>query len=83
MGFISVSVPASRGGAELRWERNLPSTGGNPSDRQIAYENLQRFLKMTERIYPKFTAGEKVAWDNLKLSMQSYEEHEDTLPLPR
>ena len=80
-GMIAFSAPAVRRGAELRWERNLPGEGAEPSDRQTAYTALHRYVRTTGRLQEHFKPHELASWKEAEKLAQTYDAHADTVPI--
>lgn len=69
-------APAIQNWMELLWERN--DNAGSKSDRQIAYEGGNKFLKMTTQAIKKASPTEKARWEKISELVESYEASSDT-----
>lgn len=80
MGEIRVSAPAMKRWMELNWDQNRPANGGNPSDRQGAYNGGKQYIKQTERLKGNFTQSELAAWEAVETLVAQYEANPSIVP---
>ena len=80
-GMIECSAPAVRRSAELRWERNQPAEGDTPSDRQTAFQALQRYLQMTSHLHSHFKPEEMASWKAAEKLAKDYAASGEVVPV--
>lgn len=78
-GAIRYSAPAMKRFMELLWQRNTTQNG--VSDRQLAYERGDAYIKQTTLAVKKATSEERAVWEQVSELVKTYEAHSDTTPI--
>ena len=57
-GFKAGVMPAANGLFRSVWRQNSPATEGRATDRQCAYQKLNKFIEVSKRLVPKMNDEE-------------------------
>ena len=72
-GFKAWVMPAANGLFRSMWRQNSPATEGRVSDRQWAYQKLNKFIEVTKRLVPKMNDEELREWKALVGMLKRFE----------
>ncbi|MGE9267655.1 MAG: tetratricopeptide repeat protein [Verrucomicrobiales bacterium] len=81
MGFIRVSAPAIIAWADIFWDKNGTDEKTGKGHRQLAYESLYNYIKLTGRNTAKMEPQDLELWQSVEQKMKQLEAHADVTPV--